>query len=424
MHVVVLADEVPAVQDAAGYVFPCFIDRLSGAGHTVSCCFLLEPSSPEDARVRTGRIEALMARGVHVVPLVMEASTQRRTWRVRMRQLLRPTIAGLYPWAAWAPQVERVLSGLNPDVIFLFETYQGLVATHGLAIAPHVALLGDPAHLPAHYRKTTGLVRESPSLKSWYRSILERHRVRAMQGLLADLDGGGAVAAHHAEWFRRNGFSGCRYLRNPVPDLAGPDWRARRAAYPPQPKPKIILVGQLRGTATLSGIYLFAEEILPILEARLGPEKFEAHIIGRFPPPPDLAKKLSRPSVRLRGFVEDLDPEWLTADLFLVPTPIELGVRTRVIFGWMFGCCVVAHQVNVPGLPEMRHDENALIARDGRGLAEAIIRALRDPSLRAALGERGRATYERWFTPEVAGRRLVEELARLNGRNGRCKSSS
>ena len=73
----------------------------------------------------------------------------------------------------------------------------------------------------------------------------------------------------------------------------------------------------------------------------------------------------------------------------------------------------MAHEASVPGIPEMRHGENALVAKDGAGLAGAMIRVAADPSLGRALGEQGRATYERWFTPEVAGRRLVAQLERL-----------
>ena len=427
MRVVLVAHEVPNTQhNAIGYVFRSLIGQLLESGHHVSCCFLIGEGPSESEQELRRRLDAVEALGVDVIALSNAVTPPQLKWHeIIMRLLLRPNLADLYPWVAWAPHVERALAGTKPDVLFIFETYQGLAATHGLTMAPRVALFGDPYHLPALYREQMHRGREPRSPRALARAMIERNRLKAMRQLLSGLDGGGAVAAHFVPWFRDNGFTNCRYLRNAVPDLGGPAWRARREAAPRPTKPKILLVGHKRGTATLAGLSLFAEVTLPILEERLGLEGFEVHVIGRYEPPADVAKKLARPSVRLRDFVEDIETEFLTADVFLVPTPIELGIRTRIIFGWSFGCCVIAHQVSALGIPEMRHEENALLAQDGAGLAEAILRALGDPALRQRLGEGGRQTYEQWFTPAVAGGRMVEELERaVRARGGQAHRPS
>ncbi|MCB7128036.1 MAG: glycosyltransferase [Candidatus Brocadiales bacterium] len=158
---------------------------------------------------------------------------------------------------------------------------------------------------------------------------------------------------------------------------------------------------------------MFAKEILPRLERELGPEGFKVHVVGEGEPPPELAKLLPRPSVKLCGRIEPADSEFLSADIQLVPTPFVLGIRLRIIVGFSFGCCVVAHTNETLNLPEMIHEENALLASDGPGLAETIIRAARDPKLRERLGVNARRTYERYFAPEVAAAPIVAELERL-----------
>lgn len=172
------------------------------------------------------------------------------------------------------------------------------------------------------------------------------------------------------------------------------------------------MMGHVGGTATLAGLYLLANETLPLLEQSLG-SSFEIHICGKDQLPADLVTKLNRPSVRLRGFVDDVITELLTCDVFMVPTSIPLGVRGRIPYAWSCGCCVVSHQANTLGLPEMIHEGNALIAADGRGLAQTVIRAYKDPALRTRIGISGRRTYETQFSYSRTSNAIIAELERL-----------
>jgi glycosyltransferase involved in cell wall biosynthesis len=162
-----------------------------------------------------------------------------------------------------------------------------------------------------------------------------------------------------------------------------------------------------------AGIRLFAREILPRLEAELGLDGFEVDIVGKGDPPAELMRMLARPSVRFRGRIESVDAAFLSTDIQLVPTPFVLGVRVRIIEGFSFGCCVVAHANDAVNMPEMVHEHNALLAPDGRRLAEAVVRAARDPGLRGWLGANGRRTYEQYFSPEQAASPIVDELEQL-----------
>ncbi len=196
------------------------------------------------------------------------------------------------------------------------------------------------------------------------------------------------------------------------------EWHQLRSSMKAGGKPKILLgPSNLEATSTSAGIRLFAREILPRLERELGPDGFEVHVVGEGQPPKELANMLPRPTVRLRGRVEPADAEFLSADVQLVPTPFVLGIRLRIITGFAFGTCVVAHRSDAVNIPEMVHEENALLASNGSGLATEIIRAIRDPALRERLGTAARRTYERYFSPEVAAAPVVSELERLAERH-------
>jgi glycosyltransferase involved in cell wall biosynthesis len=206
------------------------------------------------------------------------------------------------------------------------------------------------------------------------------------------------------------------YVRSPIMDSVGSDWRRLRDAQPANPRPRILLIGHLRGVATISGLHVFVDDVLPKLTEALGPTGFDARIVGAHDPPASIAGALeAHPAVHLVGHVEPPDEEFLRADVMLVSTPVETGPRVRILSAFSCGCCVVAHEANRLGIPQLAHEDNVLLA-DTPGLARETLRALADPELRERLGTRGRELYEAEFTPEHAGARIVDELQRIAGR--------
>jgi glycosyltransferase involved in cell wall biosynthesis len=179
------------------------------------------------------------------------------------------------------------------------------------------------------------------------------------------------------------------------------------------------MIGHLRGIATISGLQVFAESILPVLTRELGTDGFEVHVVGGYDPPAVARAAFEHPAVVRRGQVEPPDDEFLAADVLLVPTPLTTGPRSRIITGMTFGSCVVAHEANRLGIPELLDGENALLAGDGPALAQATLAALRDADARARVGREARRLYESTFTPAVAGARIVRELERVATEAGR-----
>jgi hypothetical protein len=110
------------------------------------------------------------------------------------------------------------------------------------------------------------------------------------------------------------------------------------------------------------------------------------------------------------------DSEFLTADILLVTVPAKTGSRVRIINGFNFGSCIVAHTANALGIPELQHEENVLMADTGRGLAAEIVRAAEDPSLQNKLRENGRRTYEQFYTEREGGEQylaLIQKAVRM-----------
>lgn len=327
---------------------------------------------------------------------------------------LKPQLETFYPWVALAPAMRAVLEEVKPDAVVAYTLYN-LAATHGIDVYPRMAVLVDLDHLVAHYRWLDTSFRPLRTfMRASLRRLVHARQPKFMIKLLRDCQAVVDFAAHHAVWFRRHGIPECQYIPCPTRDPIGSEWRKLRDSYPPRDMARILLIGHLAGIATMSGIRIFLQEILPHLERKLGSGKFEIHIVGDYSKNQWLAGELKRHStVRVRGYVEDVDREFLSSDILLVPTPINLGTRTRIIEGFSYGCCVVAHEANALGIPEMVHEENALLAKNGPGLAAAVIRALNDSSLRERLQSAGRRTYDEHFTVDRAGALLSAELERI-----------
>jgi glycosyltransferase involved in cell wall biosynthesis len=162
---------------------------------------------------------------------------------------------------------------------------------------------------------------------------------------------------------------------------------------------------------------LFAFEMRPGLETRLGLDGFEVRVVGGGRLPEHVGRRLQRPSVKMVGRVSPPHVEFLAADVVLVPTPVEIGMRVRIAVAFGYGCCVVAHTANQAGIPEMKHEQNVLLGADGLSLARQVERACNEPALRKNLGRQARATFEEYFSAERAAARLTERLVRLAAAN-------
>jgi glycosyltransferase involved in cell wall biosynthesis len=364
---------------------------------------------------RVTRLEELGAR-VHVLRSqpgsVFDAASDNAT--DRLRRAWRPRDEEMLPYFGEADEVASAISDCTPEVVWAYH-WETVAATHPLrGRIPRLATVVDLPQLSALYRWRASpgkFTRSGVSRLLWLQARL-RHLGRLEVSLLNDCEASGNFAAHHAEWLRSRGAAGCEYLRTPIEDRPGADWKRAREPRRTDDAFRVFLIGHLRGISTLEGLDLFANETLPLLERELG-DRLEVRIAGGYEPPAHLRRALERPSVRFLGHLEAPDGEFASADAVVVPTSVPLGTRVRILVAFSFGCPVVAHESNTAGIPELSHGENALLASDGKGLAKGVLRVVGDPDLAARLGRNGRETYERFFAPEVAGEAVARILERI-----------
>jgi glycosyltransferase involved in cell wall biosynthesis len=412
---VVVSGGVPNPAASGGAVTAWTVmTHLLAEGHEVGVVALRDPEhyDPTDASDET-RVAAARDAGAEVVQLVSGSTAAFRSLprgpAARLRRAWRPRDEELYPHLVDRGAVRGAAAHLGAEVAFVYH-FEALAASRDLDV-PRFAAVGDPPHLSALYRFRDELPHPRALRRVVRLQTQIRHQPPLLVRFLAECEAYGAFAAHHAAWLRSQGAKACEYLRTPVPD-PGPGERVVTE------KPRILLVGHLKGIVTLDGLRIFAREILPRLEAELGADGFEARILGGYEPPDELADALDRPAVRLLGHVEDPADEFRSAAVMLVPNSIPLGIRVRIVTGFAYGTCVVSHRANAHGIPELAHGWNALLGASGAELAAAVTRAIADDHLRRQLEAGARRTYEEAFAPPVAAGRIAEILTRIATRPG------
>lgn len=384
-----------------------FVETLVKRGHEVHlCCYNYDPGLGKERWINGDYARAkqeLDEFGVKVRLIELQPLLPGDIWRRRMdfvkrliRKVTSPSVCDFYGGVAYEREIARYLNEIEPDGVIAWTVDAVAAVDHMEHRWPRMGLLVDLDHLARASNRQHAAPRGiKAKLYDAVDAIAERKLPGISAKLLARCEIVIDCAAHHAAWLRQNGVPHASYLPVPVLDQAGPDWRnARDRLLAENKKVRLLLLGHVTGAATLPGLFLFGLEVLPEIERRIGTEGYEVNIIGGGQLPPELKKAFDRPHVNVRGFIEDAQREVQSSEIIAVPTPIELGFRTRIAESFLYGCCVVAHSANAKGMSEIVDGENALLADTGPEMAEMLIRCIRDPELRGRLGDAARGTFE------------------------------
>lgn len=394
---------------------------MAGEGHQVNLISLFD-TSPANPYLSSRDVqgEAIRALGIPIHFVEYRHDTlapSAQTFGQRLATYCPPTMAKLFPWSKLASSVESILRDIKPDAIFVYH-FDALSAVYQTRQAPIIAGVGDLWHLPSFF-----LWQAQPHSLRKYTVGLALQVIHyfasntLMRKMLLPCAVRGAFAAHYAAELRtQKGLLDTRYFHTPAHDPVGATWlEARQTAQAERRaagnrRPKILMIGDITGTAARWGLRLLVDDVIPALERALGPDGFEIHLVGGGSLNRDFSVLETLPFVKIRGRVVPPDPEFLDADLLFVPTPITLGIRVRIITGFSFGSCLVTHIANAAGIPELSDGTNALIADSGPGLASAMLRALQDPDLRLRLSRGARSTFETIFSEATAAREIVRAV--------------
>ncbi|MEJ7582530.1 MAG: glycosyltransferase [Acidimicrobiales bacterium] len=158
-------------------------------------------------------------------------------------------------------------------------------------------------------------------------------------------------------------------------------------------RPAAVFVGKMDYRPNVDGVRWFADEMLPLVRARV--PSFELTIVGRDPTPAVRALG-DRPGVHVTGPVLDAAPLLHDAALAVVPLRAGSGTRLKVLEALATGTPVVSTSVGVEGL-DLEPGRHVVVADDPHTFATAVVELMADPGRRADLASAGRRLVEERF---------------------------
>jgi len=157
----------------------------------------------------------------------------------------------------------------------------------------------------------------------------------------------------------------------------------------------ILTLGTLHYPPNADGIRWFANEVLPMIRAKI--PTVHLTIVGRNPPKDiQMLAQVLPETIRVTGYVQDLDPYYTESALVVVPVRAGGGMRVRILETFARGMPLVTTSIGIEGI-NATPGVDVLIEDTAQGFADAVIRLLMDENLQQVLSVNGRKLVERKY---------------------------
>lgn len=196
-----------------------------------------------------------------------------------------------------------------------------------------------------------------------------------------------------------------------VKDLAvittGVDIQVHRPVRVTCANPHLVFLGTMKYLPNREGIEWFLNRVFPLVAAEYPDVRLS--VIGE--QDPEVTRRYENAHVTFHGIVPDLDPHMENA-IFICPTRIGAGIKTKNITAMAFGIPIVSTAVGMEGI-HAREPEGVIVARDEREFAKAILRLTEDDEKRKQFGKQARACAEQKYSWDIIARDLVRKYNAL-----------
>ncbi len=385
MNVLFLTQVLPWPLDAGPKVRAYYVLRHVAERHSVTLASFTRPSDTAEA---LAHLRAVCARVVGV-PM------RRARWRDALAAA-RGTLRGEPVLIArdWMPAMQRALAGLNAETQFdVIHADQLWMAPYALALAKAARGRRPRLVLDQHNavylvpRRMAEAARSPVARLVWGREARMMARYEAR--VCGEFDRVVTVTEPDRQALRALYAPGePPGLKDVIPICIDPAATPPRAH--PADEPGILFLGGMHWPPNSDGILWFCREALPRVRAACPDAAVQA--VGR-QPPAALAALPEAAAIHAPGYVDDTEPYWAQARVFVVPLRAGGGMRVKILEAWARGVPVVSTTIGAEGL-DYADGENLLLADTPEAFAQAVSRVLRDEALRRRLAEAGRRTAE------------------------------
>lgn len=292
----------------------------------------------------------------------------------------------------------------TPYDLVWFSHARTYVALRDLIPGPRVVDLDNLQAAVLRHRRAARLRRRLPT----------RQRMRELAGVLADawderrwrrledqIAGAADAVVVCSELDRRRlGRPSVRVIANGYDLDRGDRHRAHRESRPIESTPGrqssnvLIMVGLLSYGPNRDAADFFASEVLPRI--RLAVPDAEFRLVGRHGGDATVEALARQPGIVVTGEVDDVRRELESAQVAVVPIRFGGGTRIKILEAFAHGVPVVTTTVGCEGL-DVVDGQHLIIVDDPARFADACVRVLGDPDLRARLVTAGAELWARQY---------------------------
>ena len=171
----------------------------------------------------------------------------------------------------------------------------------------------------------------------------------------------------------------------------------------------IVFLGKMNYAPNVDAVVYFANEVFPLVRARLPEAKFV--IVGASPAKEVL--KLARISgILVTGYVKDPYKYLEKAKVVVAPLRFSAGIQNKILEAMALRKAVVTTTKGARGIAG-RDGEHFWVADEPKDMAEKILKLLANPHLRKEIGENARRLAETSYRWDIIGEKLLAEIDKV-----------
>ena len=182
--------------------------------------------------------------------------------------------------------------------------------------------------------------------------------------------------------------------------------KAKRAEIYPSKRPTVCFVGNMGYAANEDGALWFLKKVWPQVKREV-PQAVFAAVGGQ--PRQVLRKFHNRDDVLVTGWVPQIEPYLIHAEVSIAPLRVAAGMQNKVAQALSLGVPVVATSAAVGWMPPKSRD-GVIVAEGVELFAQAVIGALRKPSAAKAAVRKGQRFILKNYKWASSGKKLEEIL--------------
>ncbi|AAK80991.1 glycosyltransferase involved in cell wall biosynthesis [Clostridium acetobutylicum] len=164
----------------------------------------------------------------------------------------------------------------------------------------------------------------------------------------------------------------------------------------------IVFTGIMNYAPNKDAVLYFYNKILPEIIKKYPDIKF--YIVGKNPDSD--VQSLEGKNVVVTGFVDDIAEYIAKASVYVSPLNYGTGMKNKVLEAMSMNKAIVASEVSVEGINELKDGVNIFIAKDDKQWIDKILLLLSNDSVRKDIGANGRNIVKSYYSWEKAYMKL------------------